>query len=183
MARSIRNAAAVVALGGLLSRAQLLARRAVATADADAAGAFDETLKLPGDARSVPAARRWLAGLLAGELAAEDAVMCLSELAANAVLHSRSRRPGGTFSVRAAGRKAAIRVEVCDEGGPWLGPDGDHTRGRGLTIVAALASAWGMAGGTAGRMAWCEFTTGDPASAPADGSWPGARPGHTTPPP
>lgn len=132
---------------------------------------------MPGDARSVPAARRWVAELLAGELAAEDAIMCLSELAANAVLHSRSRQPGGTFSVRATGCQAMIRIEVCDEGGLGLGPDGDHPRGRGLTIVAALASAWGVEGDTTGRTAWCEFTTGDSVPPPADGSSPGDRPG------
>ena len=32
---------------------------------------------------------------------ADDVILCASELAANAALHSRSRLPGGTFTVRA----------------------------------------------------------------------------------
>ena len=46
-------------------------------------------------------ARRFLAGVLAGCPAADDATLCLSELAGNATVHSHSRRPGGSRSHRA----------------------------------------------------------------------------------
>lgn len=74
----------------------------------------------PGDASQVREARRFLAGCLAGCAAADDAITCLSELAANAVLHSNSRLPGGSFTVHAQ-RDAAgrLRIEVVDQGGPW----------------------------------------------------------------
>ena len=52
-------------------------------------------------------ARRFLAGLLDGGPAAGDALICLSELASNAVVHSRSSQPGGTFTVRVPRRPAA----------------------------------------------------------------------------
>jgi serine/threonine-protein kinase RsbW len=106
--------------------------------------------------------RRYIAGVLSGFAAADDIVLCVSELASNAVLHSSSRRPGGQFVVRVGvSHTGRIRAEVEDRGGPWA-PDLDHDeeRGRGLLIVAALASRWGIAGSVAGRMAWLEI---DPA--------------------
>jgi len=65
-------------------------------------------------------ARRFLAGLLDGYLLADDAVLCLSEMAANAILHSNSRKPGGHFTVRAEIHGERLRVEVHDEGGTLL---------------------------------------------------------------
>jgi serine/threonine-protein kinase RsbW len=110
----------------------------------------------------VACARRFIAGVLADLRAADDVVLCVSELASNAVLHSSSREPGGHFVVRArvsaAGR---IRAEVEDRGGPWAcdgGPDEEH--GRGLLIVGGLATRWGITGSDAGRIAWLEL---DPA--------------------
>ena len=73
----------------------------------------------PGHAGQVRAARRFLAGVLDGCPAADEALLCVSELATNAVLHSRSGRPGGRFTVRATMQAGSVRVEVADEGGPW----------------------------------------------------------------
>ncbi|GEM_PF-1671424 len=53
-----------------------------------------------GTAGQVGEARRFLAAVLGGHPAAGDAVLCLSELAANAIIHSRSGEPGGVFTVR-----------------------------------------------------------------------------------
>jgi anti-sigma regulatory factor (Ser/Thr protein kinase) len=107
-------------------------------------------------------ARRFVAGILTGLAAADDIVLCVSELASNAVLHSSSRAPGGHFIIRAwisaAGR---IRAEVEDCGGPWVPDAGlDEERGRGLLIVARLATRWGITGSDSGRIAWLEL---DPA--------------------
>jgi anti-sigma regulatory factor (Ser/Thr protein kinase) len=63
-------------------------------------------------------ARRFLSRILDGRPFAEDAVLCLGELAANATIHSRSRN-GGHFIVRAQLGEGYIRVEVHDQGGPW----------------------------------------------------------------
>jgi serine/threonine-protein kinase RsbW len=107
-------------------------------------------------------ARRFVAGVLTGASAADDIVLCVSELASNAVLHSSSRAPGGHFVIRAwitAGGR--IRAEVEDCGGPWVpGAEEDEERGRGLLIVARLATRWGITGGDRGRIAWLEL---DPA--------------------
>jgi serine/threonine-protein kinase RsbW len=124
-----------------------------------------------GDAGEVRAARRFLAGVLGGCPAAGDALLCVSELATNAVLHSRSGRPGGRFTVRATRQAGSVRVEVTDEGGPWGHErDGDGQRGggrgargreeqsgRGLLIVGELASRWGRDDSSAGRTVWFEI--------------------------
>ena len=111
-----------------------------------------------GDAGQVRAARRFLAGPLDGCPAADDALLCVSELATNAVLHSRSGRPGGRFTVRARRQAGSVRVEVTDEGGPWARErDGDGQSGRGLLIVSEVASRWGRDEGGAGRTVWFEI--------------------------
>ncbi len=93
----------------------------------------------PATADQVAQARRFLAGLLAGCPAAADAVLCLSELAANAVLHSRSARPGGRFTVRVSRAAGWLRVGVTDGGGPWAARPASGPNGRGLLIVRSLA--------------------------------------------
>jgi serine/threonine-protein kinase RsbW len=111
-----------------------------------------------GDAGQVRAARRFLAGALDGCPAADDALLCVSELATNAVLHSRSGGPGGRFTVRATRRAGSVRVEVVDDGGPWGHErDGDGQSGRGLLIVGELASRWGREDGAGRRTVWFEL--------------------------
>lgn len=103
----------------------------------------------PAHPGQVGAARGYLSAILAGCPAAEDAVLCLSELATNAITHSRSRQPGGAFTVRVQLHGGRLRVEVSDQGGPWQSPtraSPDEQNGRGLLIVGQLASRWGCAG-------------------------------------
>lgn len=105
----------------------------------------------------VGAARQFLAAILTAFPAAADAVLCLSELASNAVLHSRSSREGGMFTVRATLDAALLRVEVRDEGGPWNHHgQSDAQRGRGLAIVGHLAPRWGVEGDDGRRTVWFE---------------------------
>jgi len=101
-----------------------------------------------------------LRGLLDGCPAADDVILCASELATNAVLHSDSRRSGGKFTVRAEviPRRYA-RIEVEDNGGPWLTTvlDPGRGHGHGLDIVSALATDWGVSGDRHGRTVWARF--------------------------
>lgn len=113
-----------------------------------------------GRADQVREARKFLAGALENHPAASDAVLCLSELAANAVLHSASGQPGGRFTVRVRlGQGGRLRVEVADDGGPWAVPAGTGGQhGRGLLIVSRLALNWGISGDDCtGRIAWFEY--------------------------
>ena len=72
----------------------------------------------PGSTEHISAVRANLRPLLRDCPMADEVILCASELAANAALHSRSRLPGGTFTVRARinpGDYAQIEVE--DQGG------------------------------------------------------------------
>ena len=85
-------------------------------------------------------------------------ILCASELAANAALHSHSRPPGGTFTVRATispGRY--VQIDVQDNGGPWNQGMIDPTRHHGLDIVRAVADEWGIDGDHATRTIWARF--------------------------
>jgi serine/threonine-protein kinase RsbW len=102
----------------------------------------------PAIPEQVREARRFLAAVLAGR-DTTDALLCLSELVTNAVVHSHSSQPGGTFTVRAQLDGQRLRVEVGDQGGPWHPPGragADEQNGRGLLIVSQLASRWGCEG-------------------------------------
>jgi serine/threonine-protein kinase RsbW len=103
-------------------------------------------------------ARQFLADLVGSHELADDATICLSELATNAVIHSDSRNQGGTFGVRVIAGADYIRVEVTDAGGAWRPAELPSAGlwGRGLAIVAALATSCGVTGGASGRTAWCE---------------------------
>jgi anti-sigma regulatory factor (Ser/Thr protein kinase) len=113
----------------------------------------------PARADQIGEARKFLAQVLDGFRAADDAILCASELVTNSVSHSNSRRPGGVFTVRAGMRPGGrVRVEVEDQGGAWtqqVCTDGQH--GRGLLIVGRLARDWGIGGSQAGWVVWCEF--------------------------
>lgn len=111
-------------------------------------------------ADQVREARQFLAGILDDSPLAGDALACLSELAANSVLHSNSRRPGGHFAVHASLYPGALRVEVEDEGGPWDSRhEPDDQCGRGLIIVDGLSSDWSIsADGTSARTVWFEIS-------------------------
>ncbi len=123
----------------------------------------------PGRPEAVGQARAWVAGCVAGCPAVGDVVLCVSEAASNAVKFTRSRT-GGTFTVRIVARPGRVRIEVADQGGPNApvprAPANGAEGGRGLGLIAALAAAWGVNGGDAGRCVWMEFT------------WPGADRAH-----
>jgi anti-sigma regulatory factor (Ser/Thr protein kinase) len=86
--------------------------------------------------------RREIAGYLGDCPATDDMVLIADELAANCILHTRSR--GGFFRVRCELSPVSVRIEVEDMGGPWRKRREDD-RPHGLDIVEALAGpdGWG----------------------------------------
>ena len=111
----------------------------------------------PGRADQLHHVRRAVTRHLAGCPAAADAILVLSELAANAILHSASC--GQFFTVRAELFPDYVRVEAEDLGGPWRRgqPDG---RPHGLDLVEALTGpdGWGVETTTdGGRIVWARL--------------------------
>src|SRR5690349_24829185 len=98
-----------------------------------------DTIQAPGLARRF--VETHAAGLSSDTL--HDALLLVSELATNAVRHGAA--PISVQLVRGEG--GAVRVEVHDAGtgvpAP-TNPDAADAGGRGLLIVAALASRWGV---------------------------------------
>ncbi len=112
----------------------------------------------PGATEHISTVRADLRPLLRDCPVADDVILCASELAANAVNHSNSRLPGGTFTVRIIiSRGDCIRIEVQDNGGPWTPAIINSSGHHGLDIIRALAADWGIDGDTATRTAWATF--------------------------
>lgn len=107
----------------------------------------------------VPVARRATRALLADIPCVEDAELIVSELAGNAILHTRSALEGGTFRVVVEAKDGWARLEVHD-GGPLpreRDADQDGESGRGWELVAALSARWGHDGGSSSGCTWAEL--------------------------
>ncbi len=122
------------------------------------------TRLFPGRAETVGAVRLYLAELLGGCPVADEVILCASELAANAAIHSSSGQPEGQFAVRAEvcpGRY--VLVEVGDQGGSWSEFTHDD-RPHGLDLVRLLAGEgnWGITGSSFGRVAWARLNWAAP---------------------
>lgn len=114
--------------------------------------------RLPAHPTSSRAARRFVTEALSRwgcTEAVDDAVLLVSELVTNAVLHARA--PVDLVVRRSRG---AIRIEVFDEGQgtpePQFGPP-DATGGRGLGLVHAVATRWGVDDRPPGKSVWFEI--------------------------
>ena len=89
---------------------------------------------------------------------ADEVILCASELAANAAIHSASRLPGGTFTVRAKISPGDyVWIEAEDDGGPWTPAVSDPERPHGLDVIRTLASDWGIEGDHTGCIIWARF--------------------------
>ncbi len=131
---------------------------------------FSRSVVLPGVPEAAAMARAVVAQALGpGHPATADAAVCVSELAANAVCHTRSGLPGGTFTVSVQAGRGVVRVAVADAGSASR-PTARRARrsavhGRGLAIVAALSAAWGCERAGGGQITWCEFPASEKAIA------------------
>jgi hypothetical protein len=106
----------------------------------------------------------------------ETAALLVTELVTNAILHTRS---GPEVTARLVGRRLRVEVGDDDRSPPVRRHyDPRATTGRGLVLVDELASAWGTAPTSRGKIVWFELDSGlpadgvepdDPRLAPADG--------------
>jgi anti-sigma regulatory factor (Ser/Thr protein kinase) len=132
-------------------------------------------VRLAAETASVPGARRFVCDGLADwrrPALVDDAALCVTEMAANAALHSGSR----FMDVILHDLAGPVRVAVEDEGGavpveavrprvaPAVGDDADEwsldeqpTTGRGLAIVSMIAESWGVEESPHGRVIWADL--------------------------
>ncbi|MER5211258.1 ATP-binding protein [Streptomyces sp. NPDC002838] len=101
-------------------------------------------LSCPGFPEEVSRARRWTRDILRGSPLAEDAELIVSELSANAILHTASGLESGSFHLAVAVSAQVIALSVTDDGGASAAPKVDHRdedaeHGRGLGMVSAIA--------------------------------------------
>jgi anti-sigma regulatory factor (Ser/Thr protein kinase) len=116
------------------------------------------SLTIPGQPGHVSAARSFVADVIGDDSAADVAVLLASETVTNAVLHSNSRRPGGTVTVTVLGTGGGVRIEVADNGSelsiPVVRGEGCVTGGHGLLLVQTLADQWGYVRDDTGTTVW-----------------------------
>jgi anti-sigma regulatory factor (Ser/Thr protein kinase) len=112
-----------------------------------------------GEARSLVAARRFADDALrewgCGRALIDDVMLVVSELAANVVVHVDA-----DYTVRLVCDHHRVRVIVEDESLdlPRLrNPSPTTLDGRGLQVVTALATDWGVEVWAAGKLVWADL--------------------------
>lgn len=88
---------------------------------------------------------------------AQTAALLASELCTNAVRHAHV--PGRGFRLTLRMRRSALRIAVTDAQPsrfPLRNPAPSDS-GRGLVLLAALATAWGVDRGPLTKTVWCEI--------------------------
>ena len=125
-------------------------------------------VELPFDVNAPATARAFVARQVPdlAEERLDDVLLCVSELATNALVHGAP-----DLSIGATVGSGVVTVAITDRGsGRPAGPHDpgiDETRGRGLLLVSLLAVRWGVRDaddGGAGKTVWCDVPT---SSAPA----------------
>jgi serine/threonine-protein kinase RsbW len=131
----------------------------------------------PGEAPQVRQARSWIAKLLPACSPLDDLLIFTSELATNAVTHTRSGQPGGQFTVEVTWTPGKARVVVGDQGSDGvpatIAVPRDQENGRGLMLIDMMSAAWGMAGDANARWLWADVnwhSQGGPMPTPSVGS-------------
>ncbi|QYA97050.1 ATP-binding protein [Streptomyces anulatus] len=134
---------------------------------------MNETTQLPyyraafycRERRSIPVVRKFARKALVEwgcESRMDDVLLCVTELATNALRHGVP--PGRGFKVHIYLERIenALRVELHDSGDGEVCPadelpGAEDEGGRGLLLVAALADKWGVGERNPGKIVWCEF--------------------------
>ncbi|MEU1500916.1 ATP-binding protein [Streptomyces sp. NPDC005732] len=131
-------------------------------------------------ARARQLTRARLAGWAVSDDTCDTAVLVVSELVTNAILHSASSRVVCELHDNDGLVRIAVRDEGCAPGEPHSSPQRpDEERGRGLPLVAAVCRAWGAQDTGPGLLVWadlphCPATGGE--SARSDLGWTAKKP-------
>lgn len=113
-------------------------------------------LTLPATATSPARARQFVEETLAawGAESVDDALLVVSELVTNGLLHARTRM---TIAL-AEEEPGRVRLAVTDgsaEAPQQRNYSVDSGTGRGLRLLASIAVTWGVDRDTAGKTVWC----------------------------
>jgi DNA-binding NarL/FixJ family response regulator len=120
-------------------------------------------LELPKALTSAALARRFVTATLTDwslQPLIDPALLVASELAANAVTHADS-----AFRIQLSLTQRTLRIDVIDFGQGTPEPQPPSTtqeHGRGLLLIDALTTAWGIEDGPgSGKLVWAEITLPD----------------------
>ena len=121
-----------------------------------------EAVTLAGLVERARVARAFVEEVLgSGHPCGADAALLVSELFGNSVVYSGSGAPGETVTVAVRTDEHLMRVEVTDRSGPETPEPVDAARddegGRGLQIVADLATRWGWRRRGGRTVTWFEI--------------------------
>jgi serine phosphatase RsbU (regulator of sigma subunit) len=129
-------------------------------------GSARTQLTLGSEADAVPRARRFAAEALSGVAAATvaDAELVVAELVTNALLHAG---PPALLRIRREATTIRIEVEDTARSVPISPPlNTESMTGRGLSMVAVVATGWGIdPGDGGGKVVWAELATAPAPSA------------------
>jgi serine/threonine-protein kinase RsbW len=130
----------------------------------------------PGTRNQIRLLRASLAPLLTDCPMADDVILLMSELGANAVRHSDSGRDGGTFTARLVDLPGEYVLGVVEDGGSDWDGDFPHSarNASGLHLLLALSADCGVYGGRRKRAVW--FRMQYPPTGSAQPDAPGALP-------
>jgi anti-sigma regulatory factor (Ser/Thr protein kinase) len=127
--------------------------------------AVRESVRVAGRGERARVVRAFVGAVLGpGHPCGDDAVLLASELFGNSVRHSSSALPGETVTVTVTACVGVVRVEITDRSGPGVPeprPVGDDAEaGRGLRLVAGLATRWGWRRRGGRTVTWFELQHG-----------------------
>lgn len=119
-----------------------------------------DQVQLPAEPQAAPMGRRWLRAVLEDWTVpwetVDDAVLCLSEVVTNAVIHA-----GTPSLVTAEMDERRLVVSVTDAGRRGsarpVPSSSDDVRGRGLAVVAAVSTAWNSEARADGSIVWFQL--------------------------
>jgi anti-sigma regulatory factor (Ser/Thr protein kinase) len=134
-----------------------------------ALAANPERCVFPGLPVQLARARRFVARALDGCPVLDEAVLCVSELASNAIIHTRTGQ-GGQFEVVVWRGPGSACIAVIDDGSetrpaPRRPAPGDLAEsGHGLAVVQNLTACWGhhrhRDGSWSGAVVWFRIDWG-----------------------
>ena len=96
--------------------------------------------------------------MVAGRLAPRDAILLVSEMVTNAIVHGRA-----PIQLRLRQAREHLLVEVDDTATAVprkLRPTSSDIHGRGLQLVAMMADEWGTRPIHDGKSVWCALVLG-----------------------